>query len=275
MLYLQRGIRWIPNYKVAIDGEGQAVVKLQAALINEMADLNNVTAHLVIGVPTFEFKDTPDPMSLQYTVVQLSPYFRPDSQTAFGLASAIMTQAAAPTGDRRREEAEAAPILDLGPDVAASGKCEDLFVFTLNHVSLRKGQRMVLPIGEFKLKYKDVHSLDVPFAPPAEVWRHLDSQRQAELVRLFSAPKVVHHIRLFNSSEYPLTTAPALILRNDRVLAQGMMTYAAPGADTDLSITTAVDIRVKKTDNETARIPTRPAGKTISTDESTWPARSP
>ncbi len=56
-------------------------------------------------------------------------------------------------------------------------------------------------------------------------------------------------------SEYPLTTAPALILRDERILPQGLMTYAAPGADTDLSITTAVDIRVKKTDNEAGRKP--------------------
>jgi hypothetical protein len=38
-------------------------------------------------------------------------------------------------------------------------------------------------------------------------------------------------------------------------LAQGMMTYAAPGSETDLNITTAVDVRVKKTDNETKRTP--------------------
>jgi hypothetical protein len=145
--------------------------------------------------------------------------------------------------------------MDLGPEVAESGKNEDLFVFTINHVSLRKGQRMVFPIAEFTMKYKDVYALDIPFAPPAEVWRNFDSGRQAELTRLFSAPKVMHKLRLLNDTEYPLTTAPALVLRNDRILAQGLMTYAAPGADTDLGITAAVDIRVKKTDNETKRTP--------------------
>jgi hypothetical protein len=256
LLYLQRGIRWIPNYKVTIDGNGQATVKLQATLINELADLNDVTAHLVIGVPSFEFKDTADPISLQQSVAQLSQYFQQDSRTGYGFANAIMTQAARPAASEERVPTSGSgPTIDLGPEVTESGRNEDLFVFTVKHVSLRKGQRMVMPIGEFTMKYKDVYSLEIPFAPPAEVWRNFDSGRQAELARLFSAPKVMHKIRLFNRSDYPLTTAPALVLRDERILAQGLMTYAAPGSETDLNITTAVDVRVKKTDNETKRTP--------------------
>ncbi len=37
MVYLQKGLRWIPQYKVTIDGKGNAVVKLQATLLNELA----------------------------------------------------------------------------------------------------------------------------------------------------------------------------------------------------------------------------------------------
>lgn len=254
LLYLQRGIRWIPNYRVTIDGNGKAVVTLQATLINEIADLNDVTAHLVIGVPSFEFKETPDPISLQQTVAQLSPYFRQDSQTAMGFSNAILTQQVR-SGEYRRVESEARPTIDIGPEVAQSAKNEDLFIFTIKHLSLKKGQRMVFTVAESTIKYKDVFALDIPFAPPAEVWRNVDGGRQAEMARLFGAPKVMHKIRLYNSSGYPLTTAPSLILRDERLLAQGLMTYTAPGADTDLAITTAVDIRVKKSDTEKSRVP--------------------
>lgn len=260
LLYLQRGVRWIPNYKVTIDGKGQATVRLQATLINELTDMDDVTAHLVIGVPTFDFKDTPDPISLQQTVAQLSQHFQQEAKTAYGFANAIGTQVI--SGGWRglgydRPNAAPAPgrTLDLGPEVAESGTNEDLFIFTVKHVSMKKGQRMVFTIGEYTMKYKDVFALDIPFAPPPELWRNFDNNRQAELAQLFNAPKVMHKIRLFNSSEYPLTTAPALILKDDRLLAQGLMTYAAPKADADLNITAAVDIRVKKTDNETKRTP--------------------
>ncbi|MBI5648197.1 MAG: hypothetical protein HY962_14795 [Ignavibacteriae bacterium] len=256
LLYLQRGIRWIPQYKVVIDGKGQALVTLQATLINEIADLQDVTAHLVIGVPNFVFKSTNDPISLQQAVAQLSSHFRQESETGYGFSNALMTQQAMPMDDMRRRDGDGGrgPV-DLGPEVAESGKNEDLYVFTIKHVTLGKGQRMVFPIGEFTLKYKDVYTLDIPFAPPMEVWRNLDGGRQGELASLLNAPKVRHKIRLFNTSEYPLTTAPALILRDSRLLAQGLMTYAAAGDNTDLEITMALDIRVKKSDNETRRVP--------------------
>jgi hypothetical protein len=255
LVYLQRGIRWIPNYRVSIDGKGRAVVKLQATLVNELSDLDDVTAHLVIGVPTFEFKDTPDPISLQQTVAELSQSFRQDARTAFAFSNAIMTQQLASVAPRGREPEASAPSLDLGPGIAESGAHEDLFVFTLEHVSLRKGDRAVVPIGEFSMKYRDVFTLDLPVVPPPELWRNLDNSRQAELARVFGGSRVTHRIRLANSSAFPLTTAPALILRDERLLAQGLMTYAAPGAETDLTITPVVDISVRKEDHETRRVP--------------------
>src|SRR5262249_2914186 len=62
-------------------------------------------------------------------------------------------------------------------------------------------------------------------------------------------------IRLTNSSNAPLTTAPALLIKDDRVLAQGMMTYTATGASVDLELTKAVDIQAIKSESEQSRTP--------------------
>ena len=256
MVYVQRGVRWIPNYRIDIDGKGNATVKLQATIINELADVEDVKAHLVIGVPKFAFENTPDPISLQQTVAQLSRHFRPDSQAAYAFSNMIMTQQAAMPV--RRTEAPAGndgDTLDLGPDVAGSGKNEDLYIFTLEHVTLKKGQRMVVPVAEYELKYRDVFVLDLPFGPPPEVRHNLNSEQQTKLAQLYYSPKVMHKIRLANSAKCPLTTAPAMILRQGSIIAQGMMTYTAVGASSDLELTTAVDIAVEKLDNETDRIP--------------------
>jgi hypothetical protein len=253
MVYVQRGIRWIPNYRVDIDGKGNAIIKLQATIINELTDVEDVKAHLVIGVPKFAFEKTPDPISLQQTVAQLSSHFRSDSRTAYAFSNMIMSQAARPV--RRTEVSGGNEVLDVGPDVVGSGRNEDLYVFTLEHVTLKKGQRMVVPVAEYKLEYRDVFILELPFGPPPEVRNRFNNDQQAKLAQLYHAPKVIHKIRLANSAKCPLTTAPALILRQGRVIAQGMMTYTAVGASSDLELTTAVDIAVEKLDKETDRVP--------------------
>jgi hypothetical protein len=142
---------------------------------------------------------------------------------------------------------------DLGPEVGGAEKSEDLFIFTLRHVTLKKGQRMVVPVTSFDLKYRDVFTVDIGFTPPPEVWRNFNNQQQSEIAKLFLAPKAMHKIRLTNNSKYPITTAPALILKDNQVLAQGMTTYTSIGGGLDLPITTAVDILVKKSDKETGR----------------------
>jgi hypothetical protein len=256
MIYLQKGLRWIPEYKVTIDGQGTAVVKLQATLINELADLSDATANLVIGVPTFALKDQLDPIALQQTLAQLSSYFRGDS-LGNNFSNAVMTQ----TVRYLEPPPESAPSMNLGPDIAGSQKNEDLFVFTVKHITLKKGQRMVLPVSEVTLKYKDVFAAEIPFTPPPDVRRDRGGSEE-ELAKLMRAPKVMHKLRLANKGEgvkAPLTTAPALIISTgpagDRLLAQGLMTYVSVGSDGDLTVTQAIDVKLKKTDRETGRIP--------------------
>ncbi len=260
VVYLQKGIRWVPNYKVDLDGKGKAVVRLQATLLNELVDLDDTTVQLVIGVPTFYFKDTTDPMALQQTLAQLSGFFTGEQGRGRGsvlagnyfMNNAIMSQSAR-MGDYRQDG-------DSGQQgredkVPESSKNEDLFVFTLKKVTLKKGERAVFPLVEVTVPYEDVFTLELPFAPPTDVRQHFNSQQQTEMAKLFNAPKVIHKARLKNSGTYPFTTAPALVMREGRILAQGMMTYAAPGSSTDLSITTAIDVAVKKSDSETKRTP--------------------
>jgi hypothetical protein len=194
-------------------------------------------------------------MALQQALVRLSQYFQDDSAMGSQAVSNVMMTQVARMSEVRRPEAAAPAAADLGPEIAGGEKAEDLYVFTVKNVTLRKGQRMVVPVAEATVPYQDVHVLDVPFSPPQEVFRAFNTAQQSEVARMLAAPRVMHKIRLENKSGYPFTTAPALLLKQDRLLAQGLMTYTPPGGSTDIGLTAAVDIQVKKADVETGRDP--------------------
>jgi hypothetical protein len=254
MTYLQKGLRWIPHYKLELKADGTVLVRLQATILNELADLEGVTANLLIGVPSFDFKATIDPIALRETMAQLSPYFEENSQTSNAFSNSIMIQTqSARMSDYRGNNS--APQESLGPDVAGSGQNEDMFVFTVNNMSLAKGERMVIPVGQWTMKYKDVFRVELPFAPPLEIRQSFNSSQEAELAKLFHAPKVKHVVRITNDQKVPLTTAPALVASEKGVLGQGMMTYTSPGGTVDLTVTTAVNVPVDVRDEEVKRTP--------------------
>lgn len=248
VMYVQKGLRWIPAYRLDIDGKGQAAVQFEATLVNDLVDLEHATVNLVIGVPKFEFQGLVDPISLQQEAAQVASQMREQQIMSNMLSNSLMTQSA---GYRGRQQGGQEPE----PAVEGGDSNEDLFVFTVKDVSLKKGERLVLPIRSFALGYRDVYRLDVPFAPPMEVRQNLQSERVIELARQLAAPKARHVLRLANGSDAPLTTAPALVFAGGRVLAQGRMTYTPKGTEADLEINVAVDVCVETEEHETKRDP--------------------
>jgi hypothetical protein len=242
MMYLQRGIRWIPNYKVTLDGKGTAKIALQGTIINDLIDLSDTSMNLVIGVPNFTFKDTPDPIGMQDVFARLSRSFSSDSPTANYFSNSLMTQT---RGANPGANAENGGSL---PDFSVGERNEDLFLFPLKNIHLKKGQRMTLPVAQVTLPYSDVYTVELGLNSPQG-----NGSTDPTLARLSSGPQVKHQARLRNTSTYPLTTAPALLMLGDRVLAQSMMTCTAIGGQSDLPITDAVEINANLQDKELKR----------------------
>lgn len=258
MVYFQKGIRWIPSYKIELDGSGKAHLVLQGTLVNELTDLENAAVNLVVGVPSIKFANETDPMALQALAVQIAA--TPGGGAAFSNLSntfsynGIMTQMGGGRGGGMGGAAEA-PALNLGPEVGSADQREELFVFRVTGISLKRGERMVMRIAEYDASYKDVYALDIPVGSLSENAPSISDDASAQIARAVNEPKVMHRIRLTNAGPHPFTTAPALLLQQGTVLAQSMMTYAAAGAEVDLDVTKAVDIHVAREDQETGRTP--------------------
>lgn len=255
LAYVQRGLRWIPNYRITLDGKGQAVVELQATLVNELADLHDVTLNLVVGAPQIAFADLPDPLALQRAVSQVMDYQRDRRMdNGFLINNAIMSQQMA-MPMRQQDGGQPTGGLDLGPAVAGAEQREDLHVYTLKGITLRRGERITLPVSTVTLGYTDVYTLQVPLAPPVQSYDRLDSEQQQRLAQLLATSRVKHQIRLQNSGSAPLTTAPALIRRGEQLLAQSLLTYTAVGAKVDLELNPAVNVPVRREESVVKQTP--------------------
>ena len=249
VVYVQRGFRWIPSYRVDLGDDGQASVQLQATLVNDLVDLDGATVNLVVGVPAFAFADMLDPIALQQQTAQVAQAAaRAQSQRFSNFLSNSLTTQVAGYG----AEAQNAPAA-TGPEVGDAEAAEDLFVFPVQDVTLAKGERLVVPIAEFSVPYRDAYRLEVPMAPPMQYQQRLNDQRVIELARELAAPKVRHVLRLTNTTSGPFTTAPAMVFSSGRVLAQGHMKYTPRGATADLQINAAIDVGVEVAEREVGR----------------------
>ena len=252
MVYLQRGIRWIPTYSIDLLDNGKARVTLRGTVINDIADMRDVHLRLVVGVPNFIMKGEISPIALREAKPHLSSYFAPATQRGPQgdyfpnyLSNAMMSQSVMPAV---RGAAPAA----RGPEMPIEGQNEDLFIYHKTGFSLTKGGRATVKLFEAIVPYEDVYAWEIPPIPPREVWRHVGQQQQQILKSLLGA-KVIHKIRLTNSGNAPWTTGPATILKDGTPLAQQLLTYTSVNNKVDVEVTVATDLNTKKEERETGR----------------------
>ncbi|MBX3322359.1 MAG: hypothetical protein KF757_05160 [Phycisphaeraceae bacterium] len=254
LMYIERGLRWIPSYRVTLTSDDRAIIELSATLVNELMDLDNVKANLVIGVPSFMFEHTLDPMSLQEQVAQLGQYFdRASSMTGAALSNALMSQTARMSDSRGYRDNNSMGQQGSNVEVGSTDQAEDLYIFNVSNVTLKRGERLFVPLAVAEVPYESVYTLTLPIAPPSDMWQNFGTDQQREIARMLDRPTARHVLRLTNASEHPFTTAPALIIRDGQPLAQGMLRYTARTARVDLEVTSAVDIRVESSEREAQR----------------------
>ena len=96
VVYVEKGFRWIPSYRVDLGADGEASVQLQATMVNDLADLTDATVNLVVGVPKFAFADMVDPIALQEQTAQVAQAQGFAQQQRFSnmLSNSLQTQVA-------------------------------------------------------------------------------------------------------------------------------------------------------------------------------------
>ncbi len=261
LMYFTPGMRWVPTYRLSGDLVDAAAMSLQAEVLNELEDFEDVALDLVVGVPNFRFSGVVSPLSLER---QLRNALRQAAPQIMGHGSAMSNAAFTQRASEYRgphhtnaPDAGGSAAIDLPEELAATGE-QDLFVYSVPGFTLRRGGRATLPLWQAEAPIEHVYTLDLP------VVRHprhggMMSTRSAHGSSRVDSPmrlmttKVWHQLDLANRSEVPWTTGAAMIMRGHVPIGQDLLTYTPPGGRTLLPMTVAVNVRASLTERETDR----------------------
>ncbi|MFP6668646.1 MAG: hypothetical protein VB876_15110 [Pirellulales bacterium] len=257
IMYFRPGIRWIPTYRINLTTnekkEKTAEISLQAELLNEAEDLLDTPVDIVVGVPNFRFRQTVSPLVLEHTLRDTLAQAAPNIAGQFrnDLSNSLYTQR---SGEFRRNAANAGiaqgGTVQLPNELTASGS-QDLFIYNLPSLTLRKGERAAVPILSTKVPYRDVYTWDLQIKRSDIATAPSGSGVQSPLV--LSKNKVWRQIELFNSTKLPWTTGAAMIMEGRQPLAQELLTYTSPKDHCRVPVTVSVDTRGSHSEAEVRR----------------------
>lgn len=249
LMYFRPGIRWVPTYRVSLTknaakdaAQKMADISLQAELLNEAEDLDDVPVDIVVGVPNFRFRGVPSPLVLEATLRNALAEAAPDIMgNGSQLSNALYTQR---TADFRRNQANAGAQDGVPvnlPGELTGGGAQDLFVYNLPKISQGKGDRIAVPIFTAKSPYEDIYTWDVHITKQDNAAAPGGSGVNSPLV--LSKNEVWHQIVLTNNTNVPWTTGAAMIMQGNQPLAQELLTYSPPKDEVRVPVTVSVDTR--------------------------------
>jgi hypothetical protein len=257
VMYFRPGVRWIPTYRINLTTnekkEKTAEIALQAELLNEAEDLIDMPVDIVVGVPNFRFRQTVSPLVLEQTMRNSLAQAAPNIMGQFrnDISNGSYSQR---SGEFRRNAANAGVAqggtVQLPNELTASGS-QDLFIYNLPNLTLRKGERAAVPIMSTKVPYRDVYTWDLHIKRSDIATAPSGSGVQSPLV--LSQNQVWRQIELVNNTKLPWTTGAAMIMEGRQPLAQELLTYTSPKDHCRVPVTVSVDTRGSFSESEIER----------------------
>lgn len=256
--YFRPGLRWIPTYRINLSEnkkEETADIAMQAELLNEAEDLIDTPIDIVVGVPNFRFRSIPSPLILEQTLRNALQQAAPQIMGQFsnnGFSNALFTQRA---GEFRRNTPQPAnqpesTAVQLPAELTAAA-AQELFVYSLNKLTLRKGERAAVPVLTTQAPYRDIYTWNMHVKRNDIATAPSGSGVRSPLV--LSKNEVWRQIQMTNTTNVPWTTGAAMIMQGNQPLAQELLTYTSPKAVCRVPVTVAIDIRGSFSEQETGR----------------------
>lgn len=257
---LERGIRWIPAYRVEVKGDpiNEAKLELEANVINELTDLKDSEMNFVVGVPHFLFQDLMSPLSMNTAFAGVSSYFQTGgSGGRNAYSNAIASQVAYTTDSTYGDDTPSPTVFD--EEKLSSFSAEQLFLYKADKISLKKNERASLRLFSLTVPASEVFEWTITDPPNVEqrYYKYSGNSNQKSLTEELSN-KVWYALRLKNNTGMPWTTAPALTFREWKPVGQDMLSFTPISGDNILKVTPATEVigdhNLKETERERVQL---------------------
>lgn len=260
LMYFRPGLRWIPTYHINLtekQNEKTAEIAMQAEILNEAEDVIDVPIDIVVGVPNFRFRQNVSPLVLEGTMRnalrQAAPNLMGQALSmGNGFSNASFQQRSGEVRRATRQGGEVANVADVDlPDELTAGTAQDLFVYNLPKLTLKKGERAAIPVLTTEVPYRDVYTWDLHVKRADIATAPSGSGIQSPLT--LSQNQVWRQIELINNTNLPWTTGAAMITEGQQPLAQELLTYTPPKNQCRVPVTVSVDTRGSLDESEVRR----------------------
>jgi hypothetical protein len=257
LMYLQKGLSWVPFYNLELGEGGKAKLTLRSELINNAESFTNANLSFVVGASNFRyatsltglvnFLNTQAQYLTQRAAVPYTPVnvFSNSMRTTNNDFLAESSSRAAPS--------QPDPENSFANDLTGE-QSDDLYFYTLKNASLKKGARAHYQLFETPVDYETIYKCDLGANGENNHNYENTFDFRPDLVN-----SVRHTIKLSNASSNPFTTAPVLLTRRtgDKLLpiGQDIIYYTPIKGKVSVDVNTTSDIVVNQAEKESSRTP--------------------
>jgi hypothetical protein len=252
MMYLAKGISWVPSYHIEMVSENQAKIILRATLMNDLEDLESANMNLVVGVPNFAYTYLQSPLiSTEGVLAFLNQLNRYSNQYSgsynrpMGRADITAQSFSNIMVNNEVENTEDVPTLET------EGKqAEDFFFYQLKNITLKKQGRIFQDILQHSTMYEHLYEVNIKANNTSSyTYQNENATENNNLVN--------HAILIKNDSKLPWTTGTVLLTKAvDGVaqpISQDKLNYTPVSGKAKIPLSVVPDISVKDSEKEIDR----------------------
>ena len=251
MGYLEHGLGWTPSYMISLTDDKTAQITMQSVVVDDAEDLNNSDVFFVVGVPNFVYSETPSPMSLQQNLLSfMRDAGRKDEANFRMYSNAISGQLVA--SEMKELDARNEPSFSQTVSELSGAPEEDLFLYTRSGVTLARGERATYNVFSSTVGYEHIYEWEVVDPQRVDGFGNV-VQYNPNSPEAATRNSIWHSIRLKNTTKFPWTSAPTMVISGTKPVSQDTLPYTPKAASSNLKITIATDIRSSHEEREVAR----------------------